>query len=149
MNPQFEIRAITAAQARPLRHAILRPHQTVQDQVYPADDAPDTLHAGAFRADELIGIATVFRESAPGEENPRAWRLRGILVIAAMRRHGVGRALIEFCVAHIRARGGDALWCYGRTTARAFYEAQKFHAVGDEFEIPFTGPHYVFRRRMD
>lgn len=149
MNSPIQVRAITAAQARPLRQAILRPHQTVQEQVYPTDDAPDTLHAGAFRANELIGIATVFHEAAPGENNPRAWRLRGMATVASMRRQGVGRALVEICVAHIRAHGGDELWCNGRTTARDFYESLGFHAVGAEFDVPFTGPHYIFRRRID
>ena len=149
MNPGIEIRPIPAEQTRGLRQAILRPHQTVQAQVYAADDAPDTWHAGAFRGDELVGIATIFPASAPGDHNPRAWRLRGMATIASMRRQGVGRALIEFCVAHIRAHHGDELWCNGRTSAREFYETLGFSAVGDEFDTPDSGAHFVFRRRIE
>ncbi|MBI5304671.1 MAG: GNAT family N-acetyltransferase [Chloroflexi bacterium] len=149
MTSPIEIRAITAAQARELRHAVLRPHQKPDELVYPGDDAAETLHAGAFRADELVGIATVTREAAPGEHNARAWRLRGMATTSTVRRQGVGRALIDLCVAHIRAYKGDELWCNGRTSAREFYEALGFRSVGTEFDVPVTGPHYVFRRRIE
>jgi GNAT superfamily N-acetyltransferase len=124
------IRRITAAETRALRQQVLRPKQRPEEQVYPNDDAPDTLHAGAFRDGTLVGIATVFRDVPPGEPNPRAWRLRGMAVLPEMQRQGVGRALVEFCVEHIRAQGGEVLWCNGRTSARAFYESAGFRATG-------------------
>ncbi len=142
----MDIRKITSVETHILRQQVLRPLQQPPDQVYPNDDAPDTLHAGAFHAGQLVGIATVFREPPPGENNPRAWRLRGMAVAPAMQRQGIGHALIEFCVAHIHAHGGTALWCYGRSSARAFYAALGFRTIGAEFNIPASGAHFVFRR---
>ena len=140
------IRAIAAAETLQLRQQVLRPKQRPEEQVYPNDDAPDTLHAGAFRDGKLVGIATVFRESLPGETNPRAWRLRGMAVLPEEQGQGIGRALIEFSIAHVRAHDGALLWCKGRTSARAFYEALGFRATGAEFDVPISGPHFVFRR---
>jgi GNAT superfamily N-acetyltransferase len=143
-----DIRRITAAETRQLRQQILRPTERSDEQVYLNDDAPDALHAGAFHAGNLVGIATVFREPPPGEIAARAWRLRGMAVVPEMQGRGIGRALIEFCVAHVRARDGDALWCKGRTSARAFYESLGFRATGAEFDVPVSGAHFIFRRHL-
>ena len=148
MKTQPDIHPITAAETLPLRQQVLRPKQRPDEQVYPNDDAPDTLHAGAFHDGRLVGIATVFRDAPPGETNPRAWRLRGMAVLPEMQGQGIGRALVEFCVAHVRAHGGDLLWCNGRTSARAFYESLGFRATGEEFDLPVSGAHFVFRRAL-
>ena len=76
----MEIRRISAAETRQVRQQVLSPIQRPDEQVYPNDDAPDTLHAGAFSDSKLVGIATVLRGAPPGETNARAWRLRGMAV---------------------------------------------------------------------
>ncbi len=148
MKTQYDIRRITAAETRQLRQQVLRPKRRPEEQVYPNDDVPDALHTGAFHDGKLVGIATVFRDAPPGETQPRAWRLRGMAVLPEMQGQGVGRALVEFCVAHIRAHDGDVLWCNGRTSARAFYESVGFRATGAEFDVPVSGAHFVFRRDL-
>lgn len=148
MSQASAIRSITAAQTRQARHDWLRPHQLPDELVFPGDDAPDSLHAGAFLKDELVGIASVSRESPPAEDNPTAWRLRGMATSPPVRGKGYGCALVEACIAHIAARDGTMVWCHGRTSARRFYEALGFRAIGEEFDVPVTGPHYVMRRDL-
>jgi GNAT superfamily N-acetyltransferase len=146
--PQYDIRPVTAEQVRQLRHSILRPHQKPEELVYPGDDAPDTLHAGTFVNDQLVGIATVSRQAPPGENNPQAWRLRGMAVAPELQRHGFGAALVRACIQHIAAHDGNELWCNGRTSAMNFYHALGFREHGAEFLDPMTGPHYVFKRTV-
>jgi GNAT superfamily N-acetyltransferase len=148
MKTQSGICQITAVETLHLRQQVLRPNQRPEEQVYPNDDAPDTLHAGAFRDGKLVGIATVFRDAPPGEADPRAWRLRGMAVLPEVQGQGIGRALVEFCVAHVCAHDGDLLWCNGRTSARAFYESLGFRATGAEFDVPVSGAHFVFQRDL-
>ena len=140
------IRPVSAAKARPLRHTVLRPHQSPETLIYPGDDAPDTLHVGAFENETLVGIASVMHESPEGESDPRAWRLRGMATLPQVRRRGVGAALVRACMAHVAAHGGTSLWCKGRTSALAFYNSLGFQATGDEFDVPDTGPHFIMRR---
>lgn len=142
------IRAISAAGTRPLRSAILRPGQPPDMLVYPGDDAPDTLHLGAFEGDELVGIASIYHEPQPGDERPGAWRLRGMATIDRVRGKGHGRALLTACIDAIRARGGELLWCNARTPAMGFYKSLGFSVRGEPFELPGIGEHFLMWRAI-
>jgi GNAT superfamily N-acetyltransferase len=142
------VRPVSAAQVRELRHALLRPFEPPEKIVYFGDELPDTLHAGAFEGDAFVGIASVCREPMPGSPDADAWRLRGMATVPAARGRGFGRALLEACFAHIRARGGTLLWCNARVVALGFYAHLGFVAQGEAFQIVPIGPHYVMTRRL-
>lgn len=140
----MDIRPITAEQTRPLRQAVLRPHQQARELVYHGDDAPDTLHVGAFSGDQLVGVASVYREGDPG-----AWRLRGMAVTPALQRTGIGTALLDACIAHVKSHGGTRMWFNARTSAVAFYRRYGFQIQGEEFVLPDIGPHYIMGRSIE
>ena len=77
-----DIRRIAARDTVALRNAILRPGLPPDRSIYPGDDAPDTLHLGAFLDDTLVAVATLCREAVPPEAVPEqsttSWRLRGM-----------------------------------------------------------------------
>jgi GNAT superfamily N-acetyltransferase len=148
-----DIRPITPAQVRQLRHRLLRPFEPPEQIVYHGDDDADTLHAGAFVDGVLVGIASVCREAMPATRQPprlgpEVWRLRGMATTPEVRGAGHGRALLEACFDHIRARGGDLLWCNARVVALGFYERLGFVAEGPEFEIVPIGPHFVMTKDL-
>jgi GNAT superfamily N-acetyltransferase len=125
---------------------VLRPSRAPETLVYPGDDHPLALHAGAFQAGRLVGVASVAPEACPAAPELPGWRLRGMAALPEVQRQGYGAALIRACVAHIRSHGGAVLWCNGRTSALPFYRALGFQTYGEEFVIPETGPHYVLWR---
>jgi GNAT superfamily N-acetyltransferase len=142
----IDIRPISAAETRPLRQRILRPHQTEAELVHAGDDAPDTLHLGAFSGARLVGVASIHREPPPGTASDTAWRLRGMAVEASERRRGCGRSLVAACLAHAALHGGTVMWCNARIGALAFYESQGFSKLGNPFELPKIGVHYFMSR---
>jgi GNAT superfamily N-acetyltransferase len=142
------IRRISVAETRPLRQAILRPHQRVQELVYPGDDSAEAAHFGAFVDGELIGIASVYHELPHGETDKGAWRLRGMAVVPQLHRNGIGSLLLRACVDHARLRGGTMMWFNARTPAVAFYQAHGFQIRGEEFLLPDIGPHYFMWREI-
>ena len=148
MNPGHSIRPITPEQVRLLRHALLRSFEPPSRIVYHGDDAPNTLHAGAFEGECLIGIASVCHEPMPDGREPASWRLRGMATVPSVRGAGHGRALLELCFDHIRAYSGRLLWCNARVAALGFYERLGFVAEGPEFDIDPIGPHYVMTRQL-
>ena len=146
--PVFEVRPIPAADTRPLRQAVLRPHQAAHETVLPGDDAPDTLHVGAFCDGQLVGVASVLRDTAPGETGMTFWWLRAMAVVPGMQRQGCGAALLEACIVYAREHGGKHLWCNARKSALEFYRKFGFETCSEEFELPQIGPHYRMRRSI-
>ncbi|HUU61188.1 MAG TPA: GNAT family N-acetyltransferase [Acidimicrobiia bacterium] len=145
---EFEVQAVEAAVVRPLRRALLRPHQQVEELVYPGDDHPEALHVGGFLHGTMVGIATISPGPMPGGREPRAWQLRGIAVEHGQRGYGVGGLLLAACVAHAAACGGRLVWCNARVGSSGFYEHHGFYHDGEPFELPNTGPHYRMYRKV-
>jgi predicted GNAT family N-acyltransferase len=138
------IEPVTAEQVRPLRHAVLRPHQSPEELVYPGDDAPRTLHVAATgTGGEIVGVATISQEPHPRAPRAGDWRVRGMATVPEVRGRRVGAGLLQACVEHARAQGGARVWCTARTTAAGFYTGQGFVVEGDEFELPGIGLHVL------
>ena len=142
------LRPITASATRPLRQAVLRPGQPPESAIYPGDESPGAWHVGAYRGGDLLGIASVYIEAPAGEKDPCAYRLRGMAVLPHAQGQGYGRALVQACVRHVMAHGGNTLWCNGRVSVLGFYQALGFRLVGQQFDLPFSGPHFRLVRRV-
>jgi len=139
---EFDVRPISAAQARPLRAVILRPGSVPETLVYVGDDEPDALHAGAFVGDRLVGVASVSHRARQGEADPGAWQLRGMATTLDVRGAGCGVTLVSTCIAHVKAHGGTRFWCNARLSAEGFYAKLGLVRCSDEFVTPETGiPH--------
>ena len=143
-----EVRIITARETLPLRQTVLRPGRPLAAARWPGDDAPATRHFGAFRDERLLGIASLFLATMPGQTEVPAWQLRGMATAPEARGMGLGRALVSACVAYAREKGARLVWCNARTPAVGFYRKLGFEIVGGEFEIPDVGPHYRMALRL-
>jgi GNAT superfamily N-acetyltransferase len=128
----MDIRIISAEEAQPLRAAILRPGVPFEASVYPLDYNQESRHVGAFEGSELVTVASIFNEPPPGEDNPRAWRLRGMVTLPRLQRRGYGRAVLLKCISHIARQGGTLLWCNARSDAVDFYRTLQFEIIGGE-----------------
>jgi ribosomal protein S18 acetylase RimI-like enzyme len=122
---------------------MLQPNLPPETLVYTGDDAPETLHVGAFLDDALVGIASIYQSPPPDTSNAGAWRLRSMAVAPHLQRRGCGSALLRACLNHAAAQGGTMVWCYARSEAVSFYLAHGFQTVSEEFEIPDVGLHYT------
>ncbi len=143
------IRAIAPERTHALRQRILRRHQPISEMEYPGDREADTVHLGAFDAERLVGIASLYRE--PWREDPRPgdWRLRGMTVEDRLRGAGVGAALLQACIDHVRGAGGKRLWCNARTPAQGFYERFGLTTRSAVWEEEGIGPHVVMALDVD
>ena len=146
---KIAIRAITAELARPIRCLVLRPGQPAAASVYPGDDDPQSFHLGAFLDDRLVAAASFLPERSPLHARDHNWRLRGMATLEEVRSCGIGGRLLDRGMREVRARGGSELWCYGVAKARGFYERHGMAAIGDMFELPNTGPLYLFTLHFD
>lgn len=149
MEDTATIRTISAADTHVLRRRVLRPHQPPAACAFPGDDAPDTVHFGAYRGGDLVGIASVYREPMTGHDDADHWRIRGMATEQSLRRRGFGKRLLHACTEHALANGGTLAWCTARSAARNFYAAAGFRTHGPEFELPEIGPHYLMAKPLD
>jgi GNAT superfamily N-acetyltransferase len=138
---QLSVREIPIAETRPLRQAILRPHQDLQELA--AHEPPDAFAVGVFDGDRLVSVGFVAPEGDPGE-----WRIRGMATEPDIRGRGAGGAVLDALLAHACKQGGTRAWCNARTPARPFYERSGFTIASDEFELPQIGPHFVMQRNI-
>jgi GNAT superfamily N-acetyltransferase len=155
------IRLVALDDTFTLRKAVLRPWLTPEEARASWADTPEHFHVGAVQdgAEErrVVSTAGFLIEAHPDHGaafGPLQWRLRGMASEPALQGCGIGGRVLDFGIAEIArrlaARGevSAALWCNGRTGARRFYERHGFEAIGELFETPGTGPHYVFWRRV-
>ena len=144
----WETLAVDAADVRPLRASVLRPGQPSEQLVFAGDDAPDTLHAAVRLAGAVVAVASIMPEPFPGTRTPGVWRIRGMATTTALRGLGIGAALFARCETHARAHAGTLVWCNARVGARHFYERAGMTVVGERFEIPPIGEHYLMRKAL-
>lgn len=157
----LSVRRCGPLEVRPLRQAVLRPHQDLDEVGFAGDDRPDAAHFCAEDGlGEVIGVASVWEEPPPWprpvplEPPPsggleRSWRLRGMATAPGWRGQGVGSALLVAVVAHSAANGGGLLWCNARLGAVGFYERHGLRAIGEQWEEPVIGPHVAMWRFVD
>ena len=135
------LREISLADTRPLRHKVLRPHETSESLA--SHESSDAYAVGVFDDGALIAVGFVAPDGEPG-----AWRIRGMATAPAARRKGAGTTVLDALLRHALAGGASRVWCNARTPARRLYERAGFHAVSDEFELPDIGTHFVMERKM-
>jgi predicted GNAT family N-acyltransferase len=143
----MQVVALNPEAVWPLRQAVLRPHQTLQEMAYPNDRAPGAAHFGVRAGGDdapLLGIASVAPEPHPRTPAPGDWRIRGMATDPdAGRGVGAGALLLRACLDHARASGARRVWCNARTPVVGFYAREGFATEGDEFTLPGIGPHFV------
>lgn len=142
-----------------LRRAVLRPWLTPEDARASYAGVEAHFHVAAKAGGRVVGTAGFVTETHPDYDGKtfreKQWRLRGMATEPAFQGRGLGGRVLRFGIEELarrlttRGEGCAVLWCNGRTPAQSFYERHGFQAVGDIFETPGTGPHYVFWRNVD
>jgi GNAT superfamily N-acetyltransferase len=141
----IEVRPATAEEVRELRLRVLRPGAPLVPSAY--DIEPATLHVGAFDGTVTVGCATVFPEAY--EEEPAAWRLRGMAVAPDYQGRGIGQRVLDATTDRAVAAGAGLLWATGRVSALTFYERLGWEVVGELFYYgPANLPHRMVVRRL-
>ena len=147
-DENVEIRRIAARHTIALRDVALRPDLPPGGSHYPGDDAPETLHLGAFSDNTLVAVATLCREAMPGTQDTTYWRLRGMATLAEYRGRGLGRQLAQRCIAYAAEQGGACVWCTSRVATVTFYRTLGFTECTDTFSLPeFSDALYIRMQR--
>jgi GNAT superfamily N-acetyltransferase len=148
---RIQVRRGTTAECIPLRWAVLRPGMPESTAHLPGDDEPETFHVVAERDGAIVGCATFLVRPFPRDPAARrAWQLRGMAVDPTLQGTGVGTSVLERAIEILAPeveRAGDPapLWCNARTSAASFYRRNGWVPIGEEFNLPPVGPHFLMR----
>ncbi len=142
----IEIRLIAVQDTYPIRKRVLWPDDPPETLHRPGDEAENTRHVGGFWAGQLVSIATVVQDAPPDTQQPTAWRLRAVATLPEFQGRGIGKQVIEHCMAYAIEQGGTLLWCNARPDAVGFYERLGFQIEGDLLEGLGHGPRYFMWR---
>jgi ribosomal protein S18 acetylase RimI-like enzyme len=135
------VQRVSLAETRPLRQAVLRPHQTLDELA--AHEDPAAFAVGVFDGDALVSVGFVIPEGGAG-----SWRVRGMATAPEARGRGAGSAVLDALVAEARAHGATRVWCNARVRAISLYERAGFVVTSHVFEPPEIGPHVRMELRL-
>ncbi|MHB8340336.1 MAG: GNAT family N-acetyltransferase [Mycobacteriales bacterium] len=134
-----------------LRHEVLRPHQRVEELIFPGDEAADSGHfAAVLPSGRVVSVASVLREPpswGPGERN--SWRLRAMATDPRARGRGLGTQVLAAALTHAAAHGANEVWCHARVPAQSFYQRAGFAPRGAAWQEPLIGPHIAMTCPLD
>jgi len=124
-----------------VRHPVLRKGLPLNTCAFDFDDAPNTLHLGAFANDILVGVLTLLNKT----ENVQ---LRGMAVLEAFQGQGIGKLLVAHAENQVRQQNICTVWMNARLIAVPFYEACGYLKEGETFELPYGGTHYKMTKHL-
>ena len=115
---------------------------------YPLDWHAEALHLGAFVDGTLVGICSIYPENPQEQVDSSTYRIRSLATLIKYRGRGIGRCLIEECIAHAKRKGARFIWCNARGKAAPFYAKCGFIKEGNPLSLPGVGPHFFFKKQL-
>ncbi|MBN2799758.1 MAG: GNAT family N-acetyltransferase [Deltaproteobacteria bacterium] len=129
---------VPSAALIPVRHPVLRPGLPVSTASFEGDDHPEAIHLAVEVEGALVGVASLI----PAQwEGAPALQLRGMAVLEAHQRRGLGTLLVREALDAARQAAARVVWCNARVRAVPLYLRAGFEEIGAPFEIPGVGPH--------
>ena len=128
----MQILPISAADTLPVRQLVLWPDHPISASQVDGDD--DALNSGAFFADQLICVASLFPE---GDRI----RLRKFATHPDYQGQGAGSLMLRHLLAEATTRGHKLFWFDVRETALPFYARFGFETKGTRFfkrDLPYV-----------
>lgn len=139
----MDVRQIESKDTLELRSKVLRNGRPLAECHFENDDREQTFHLGAFIDEKLVSVASFYLEKHPELPSEYHYRLRGMATAEDFRAQGLSSALLRTAFPLIKKNSVNLVWCNARSSAIGFYHKVGFELVGEEFDIPEVGPHFL------
>lgn len=146
-NPHYKLRTITARETWPVRHPVLRKGRPLEDVYMEADEKESTFHLGIYYKEKIVGVASFMEDTYPKFKGVQS-RLRGMAVLPEYRKKGLAELLLKKGEELLIEKGRTLLWFNARIVALNFYKNLGYKTMGEVFEIPLVGQHYVMKKEL-
>lgn len=115
---------------------------------FPGDFDNDTTHFGFFVDEKLVSVATILKSSHPYFEGNQ-YQLRGMATLSEYQGKEIGSKLLTKIMNYLASENAEILWFNARIKALTFYQKLGFQTIGEVFDIPYVGGHYVMFKNMN
>ena len=142
------IRKISAQETYTVRHPELRKGKPIESCHFDGDDLDTTSHLGLYENDQIKGVISLFDNNNPlfGDQNQT--QIRGMAVLENNQGKGFGRLLVEHSEKILKTQNAPLIWFNARINAVGFYQKMGYKIIGNSFEIPNVGEHYVMWKKL-
>lgn len=144
----FTTQQITAQETYPVRHAVLRTGKPIETCAFNGDDLTTTIHLGLFREKAIVGVLSFMKTDNDVFTITQQYQLRGMAIDKLYQGKGLGNLLLNAGEQILKAKNVDLIWCNARRIATNFYNRNGYKTVGDAFEIPEIGLHYIMYKNL-
>ena len=144
----YTLKEITSQATFAVRQPVLRPGKSIDTCIFDGDDLPTTIHFGIYEDSALLGVISVFKALSPYFNEQHQFQVRGMAVLDNQQKKGLGEKLVLKAEADIAEKGGNRIWFNAREIAVGFYKKMGYEVIGDVFNIPDVGPHYVMHKTL-
>jgi len=142
----IQIKEIKAEDSYGIKKAVLRKNMTLSHEM-PGDHDADSVHLGVYDQNILVCTGS-FMKNNQNDFTGNQYQLRGMATAEDCQGKGYGRMLLTEAEAIFKARKIDLIWCNARVSALEFYKKAGYEAIGDVFDVPHIGPHFVMYKRI-
>lgn len=148
MGYDLQIKYIGLKETYAVRHPVLREGKPISSCAFKGDDLDTTIHIGGFHHNNLIAVATFMKNGHHIHLFKNAYQLRGMAVIQNHQGKRVGKILLNFGETSLVKKQISILWMNAREKAVPFYKKLGFKVIGNVFDIPEIGNHYVMFKKL-
>lgn len=132
----------------PIRNKVLWPHKQSNECSIDVDYSEGAFHLGAFLDNELVSIGSFFKQFNELFPFSNQYRLRAMATLPKAQKRGAANSLILYACDKLEHEGQKLLWCDARIIAIKFYQKSGFNIMGQSYEIPIVGTHYLMYRKL-
>jgi len=145
----LKVLRINAKDTHRIRSEMLRPGRPIDDCIFQGDDDDQTFHLGVFIDNKLVSVASFYFDRHPEIDAPYQYRLRGMATLPKYQRQGLSKSLLKMGFPIVKQNQCSVVWCNAREEALEFYQKVGFEKVGNKFEIPEVGTHFLMVKTIN
>lgn len=144
----IDIRKIAAQETYIVRHPVLRKGKPIESCQFDGDDLATTQHFGLYENNSLEGVISLFDNNHPLFEEKHQAQIRGMAVLENNQNKGFGRLLVSHSEQELKSQKTELIWFNARENAVGFYQKMGYEIIGNAFDIPGVGIHYVMWKKL-
>tara|TARA_B100001093_G_C26854807_1_gene1026870 strand:- start:425 stop:871 length:447 start_codon:yes stop_codon:yes gene_type:complete len=144
----IQVKEISSDYCIEIRNEVLWPYKNLNKCNLDEDYSDYSFHLAAYFNNELVCVGSFFKQINSKLRFLNQYRLRAMATLPKARNKGAGKALIFHACSKLEVRGQEVLWCDAREIAIKFYKKSGFNILGDSYEIPIIGTHYLMYRKL-